>query len=89
MTKRRHIRQQRPTLPPPPDSQTRAGLVSERFLSDRQLAERWNCSPRTLRNLRCLQKGVDFVRLGRLVRYRLSDVLSFEAAHASAREETV
>jgi hypothetical protein len=56
-----------------------ADLPEEVFLSDRQLAARWGCSPRTLRNQRWRREGCEFVRLGRLVRYRMSDVLDFEA----------
>ncbi len=48
------------------------------LLTDRQLAARWSCSPKTLRNQRSRGKGCPFVHLGRLVRYRLSDVLDAE-----------
>lgn len=62
-------------LPPP----TVAGSFDDIFLDDRELAARWNCSPKTLRNQRSLRMGCPYVHLGRLVRYRLSDVLAFEA----------
>ena len=48
------------------------------FLDDRQFAARWNCSPKTLRNHRSAKIGCGFVRIGRLVRYRLSDIINFE-----------
>jgi len=57
----------------------------EIFLDDRTLATRWGCSPKTLRNQRSLGKGCRFTRLGRLVRYRLSDVLAFEAGTGGSR----
>ena len=51
-----------------------------RLLDDVQLAERWGTSPKTLRNQRVSGSVVPFIRIGRLVRYRLSDVLAYEAA---------
>lgn len=51
-----------------------------RLLDDVQLAERWGTSPKTLRNQRVSGSPIPFVRIGRLVRYRLSDVLVYEAA---------
>jgi predicted DNA-binding transcriptional regulator AlpA len=51
------------------------------FLTENQLAARHQCSVRTLRNLRNLGGGIAFVKLGRLVRYRLSDVEAWEQAH--------
>ena len=51
-----------------------------RLIDDVQLAERWGTSPKTLRNQRVSGSPVPFVRIGRLVRYRLSDVLAYEAS---------
>lgn len=59
--------------------------AEEIFIDDRALAARWGCSPKTLRNQRSLGKGCRFTRLGRLVRYRLSDVLAFEAGTGGNR----
>lgn len=50
------------------------------FLTDQQLAHRWRISPKTLRNARVKGGPLPFVRIGRLVRYRLSDVESYEAS---------
>lgn len=61
------------------DATSPQGLCpGDRFLNDRELATRWNCSPKTLRNQRSLRRGCPYFLLGRLVRYRLSDVLAFE-----------
>ena len=49
------------------------------FLTDQQLACRWGISPKTLRNARVKGGPLPFVRIGRLIRYRLSDVESYEA----------
>jgi hypothetical protein len=51
----------------------------ERFLSDHDLSVRWKCAAKTLRNQRSQKVGCPYVHLGRLVRYRLSDVLAYEA----------
>ena len=52
------------------------------FLLERELAERWRISVRTLQRWRGEGSGPAFLRLGRRVAYRLSDIESFEAAHA-------
>lgn len=52
------------------------------FLLESELAQRWRISSRTLQRWRRAGEGPTFLRLGRRVAYRLSDVESFEAAHA-------
>jgi hypothetical protein len=50
-------------------------------LNEKQLAERWGVSVRTLQAARVKGGGVPFVRIGsRAVRYRLEDVLAYEQA---------
>jgi hypothetical protein len=50
-------------------------------LNEKQLAERWAVSVRTLQAARVKGGGVPFVRIGsRAVRYRLEDVLAYEEA---------
>lgn len=48
------------------------------FLNEYELAERHKRSVKTVRNERLRGAGVPFVRIGRSVRYRLSDVERFE-----------
>jgi hypothetical protein len=55
-------------------------------LNEKQLAERWAVSVRTLQAARVKGGGVPFVRIGRSVRYRLEDVLAYE--HARLRTNT-
>lgn len=61
-----------------------AVLEEERLLTDVQLAERWQLNPGHLRRLRVqrnrgdLGAGPPFVNLGRAVRYRLADILTYE-----------
>jgi hypothetical protein len=49
-----------------------------KLLSERQLADRWNATPRMLQAQRLRGDGPLFVKIGRLVRYRLADVIRFE-----------
>jgi hypothetical protein len=55
-------------------------LDDEAFLTETQLAARHQRSVKTLRNARVSGGYVPFVKIGRSVRYRLSDVLAFEQA---------
>jgi predicted site-specific integrase-resolvase len=50
-----------------------------RHLTQGQLAERWNISPRTLERWRWLGEGPRFLKLGGRVIYRLEDVEVYEA----------
>ena len=51
------------------------------FLTEQQLAGRHQRSVKTLQNLRVKGGSLAFVKWGRHVRYRLSDVLAWENAH--------
>ena len=52
--------------------------ADETLLTEQQLAARWQVSPKTLRNARVSGRLLSFVKIGRSVRYRLSDVIAFE-----------
>ena len=52
--------------------------MSEQFLSEVDLAARWAMSSKTLTRWRTVRRGPPFVKLGKLVRYAMSDVLEFE-----------
>ena len=54
------------------------GNESEVLLTEQGLASRWCVSVKTLRNARVKGDLVEFIRIGRLVRYRLSSVVSYE-----------
>ena len=61
-----------PTLPhPPSDTLGSPALI---LLDQIRLAELLGCSARTLERQRLEGTGIPFVRVGRLVRYRLVDV---------------
>jgi hypothetical protein len=48
------------------------------FLNAEQLARRWGVTPQHLAELRHRGRGCRFHKMGRLVRYKMSDVLEFE-----------
>lgn len=50
------------------------------LLSEAELASRWGYASGSLKNQRSEGRGLPFVRIGRTVRYRLSDVLAYEHA---------
>jgi hypothetical protein len=53
----------------------------DELLTSKKLAERWAKADKTLSNDRSLDRGCRYVKLGRHVRYHLSDVLAYEAEH--------
>lgn len=61
--------------------------VAVRHLTQGQLADRWQISPRTLERWRWLGEGPRYLKLGGRVIYRLNDVENYEAAQL--RDSTV
>lgn len=53
---------------------------NEQFLDERALAKRWSISVRTLQNRRVSGGGLAYVKIGRSVRYRLSEIIEAERA---------
>ena len=51
------------------------------FLTDEQLAERWQCHRQTLIRWRTKGTGPKFVKINNQIRYKLSDVEAFEEAN--------
>lgn len=51
------------------------------FLTTCDLADRWTVSPRTLERWRAEPYGPAWITVGGSIRYRLTDVLAWEAAH--------
>jgi hypothetical protein len=50
----------------------------QEFLSQKELAGRWQLSHRTLESWRWRYKGPAYIKLGGQVRYRLADIIEFE-----------
>ena len=55
-----------------------------RHLKQRELADRWNISPRTLERWRWVGEGPQFIKIGGRVVYRLEDVEAYEAEQLQA-----
>lgn len=53
--------------------------MSTRHLNQRELAERWNLSARSLERWRWLGEGPRFLKIGGRVVYRLQDIERYEA----------
>lgn len=51
----------------------------EQLMTQEELAHRWQISEATLERNRSMKQGVKFMKIGGLIRYRLSDVLAYEA----------
>ena len=54
------------------------GKPHETFLRERELADRWKTSVRTLQRWRASGLGPGYVLIGGAIRYRFSDVIDFE-----------
>lgn len=63
--------------------------TDERWLSRRELADRFGLPVKTLAQWASKGTGPRFARLGRHVRYRVSDVLAWEATQMEDRCEAV
>jgi hypothetical protein len=55
-----------------------SSAADETFLTDEQLAARWQLAPKTLRNARVAGRLIGHVKIGRSVRYRLSEIIAYE-----------
>ncbi len=54
--------------------------MAEDLLTQKQVAQRWALSERTLERWRCTGEGPVYVKLGCSVRYRIADIEAFEQA---------
>ena len=61
---------------------------SEVFMTEKQLALRWQVSVKKIQKDRINGGGIQWVRIGRLVRYRLSDVLKWETDNTRVSTST-
>ena len=50
-------------------------------LRQRELAQRWGLSPRSLEKWRTLGIGPAYIKVGGAVRYRIEDVLAYERSN--------
>ena len=54
--------------------------VSEEFLTEPELAARWRITVRKLQKDRLTGNGIPFYKFGGAIRYRVTEVLAYEAA---------
>ncbi len=54
-------------------------LAKQQFLTQEDLERRWGISGATLERDRSLKQGMRYLKIGGLIRYRLQDVLDYEA----------
>ena len=65
----------------PASTQTpRSHCSAVRHLTQRELADRWRISARTLERWRWVGQGPSYLKIGGSVAYRMADVEAFEAA---------
>ena len=56
------------------------------MLRERELAERWKTSQRTLQRWRAESLGPAWIRIGGTIRYLMADVLDYEARHRGGED---
>jgi hypothetical protein len=61
-------------------------IADETFLTDEELAARWQVAAKTLRNARVAGRLIGFVKIGRSVRYRLSEIIAYERKTQCGRQ---
>lgn len=61
--------------------------MSIKHIDQKQLAERWNISAKTLERWRWAGEGPRFLKLGGRVVYRLTDIEAFEEAQLRNRTD--
>ncbi len=59
--------------------------MADDLLTQKQVAQRWALSERTLERWRTIGEGPVYIKLGYAVRYRLTDIESFEQAGTQNR----
>jgi len=52
----------------------------DKFITETQLAQRWQVSKKLVQKQRHEGTGAPYVKIGRIVRYRVEEVLGFEDA---------
>lgn len=66
-------------LPGPDPAAERGAGTPHAMLRERELAERWRTSQRTLQRWRAEGRGPAFLRIGDAIRYPMADILAYEA----------
>lgn len=53
-------------------------MNTEQLMTQEELAFRWKISEATLERERSFKRGVRYIKIGGLIRYRLQDVIDYE-----------
>lgn len=53
-------------------------MTNDQLMTQEELAYRWKISEATLERDRSTKRGVRYLKIGGLIRYRLKDVLEYE-----------
>lgn len=52
--------------------------MDKEFIDENTLAERWKLTKKTLRVWRMQGKGPKYIKIGKLIRYPMADILEYE-----------
>jgi len=52
-------------------------MQNDRYLTEKEVSEMTRIAPQTLRNNRFRGRGIPYCKIGRSIRYALSDVIQF------------
>lgn len=61
--------------------------MDSKFLNERQVSEMTSIPLQTLRNNRFMRKGMSYVKIGRSIRYEVSDIVDFMQSHKIQTED--
>ena len=68
--------------------QRRHDRIHRSFIVERELAERWRKSIRTIQRMRVTRTGPAYLRIGGSILYRMEDIEAFEFASRVSGEPT-
>lgn len=63
------------------ETATHAPLARRDLLTPTQLADRWGVTTGHLANLRHFGEGISYLKIGRRIAYRYTDVVAYESEH--------
>ncbi len=55
--------------------------MDQKYLNEKDVAKITSLSVHTLRRMRFEHKGINYIKLGRAIRYKLEDVLAYMESH--------
>jgi hypothetical protein len=61
-------------------------MASTTFLTEQDLAKRWQCKAKTLQNWRIARTGPKYLKIGAKILYRLQDIEAYEENNIVSHE---